>query len=62
MEHVLLPRMYQSSKKAKVIVFRHPFGDECQMVINILRPIVKMLRMMENDRKCKMGYIQNFQD
>ncbi len=39
------------------IVCNHSFRDRCRMVVNILEPVVRVLRMVDGDKKPTMGYI-----
>lgn len=39
------------------IVCNHSFWDRCRMVVNILEPVVRVLRMVDGDKKPTMGYI-----
>ena len=55
MEHKLSKTT--QGRLASTIVLDRKFWDECLMIVKVVTPIVKFLRIVDSDEKPSLGYV-----
>ena len=55
MEHKLFETI--QGRLASTIVLDRKFWDECLMIVKVVTPIVKFLRIVDSDEKPSLGYV-----